>query len=490
MPAMCSVTVPASPPVVNAYYGNANGTTSLSTLIAAGATAHLTHLTYAFATSSSSNPCTGAPPSTIINSTDLHNLKTQNPNIKILISIGGESSGSIFTAALTPQNQNQTASSLATALANSCVATLIGSYPGYIDGIDVDWEYPSNTTDEQNFNLLLQAFRNALNTYAQNNGITEHLLLTAAVPPEQTQFGWLYMDFAGKTYPPAANTFVDFYNVEFYEYAYAGDGVTESNAPLTQINADIFGNPNYYGAAGLVPVGGMPVNKIAVGIPFYGVLFNSVTSGCQLGNPGTLDSSRPPYSSIQAVIGQSPSAWESCNGSTVITDTNGDAWSWNNQSDELYEYDNPTTIGQKASYASSNQLAGVFAWNLLDDTSTGTLLNSMPSIVTGYSDASGSVLVSGTSGLAYNKIKHTGSETFLITNHSSQTISGPIQFVLWEVQSGLTATNNSGFFNGSPYWTVSSNSLAPGAGISVTVTFSYTGSVTPTTTASVFSGAF
>src|SRR5580704_12214049 len=48
--------------IVNAYYGDANGTTPLSTLIAAGATSHLTDLTYAFATSDgNSNPCTGAP---------------------------------------------------------------------------------------------------------------------------------------------------------------------------------------------------------------------------------------------------------------------------------------------------------------------------------------------------------------------------------------------------------------------------------------------
>jgi GH18 family chitinase len=112
--------------VVNAYYGETQGTTTLSQLIATGATSHLTHLTYAFAQGTNSNPCTGSP--FAANASDVTALRSAG--VKVLISIGGESSGSAFTAAL----QNQTPAEFA----HSCVTTLASSFPGKFDGIDVD----------------------------------------------------------------------------------------------------------------------------------------------------------------------------------------------------------------------------------------------------------------------------------------------------------------------------------------------------------------
>ena len=462
--------------IVNAYYGDTPATTQLSSLISSGATSHLTHLTYAFAGSDgNSNPCTSAPAA--MNATDLKNLKAQNPNVKILISVGGENSGPVFTNAL-----KQSASTFA----SSCVNTLMGSFPGYVDGIDIDWEFPESGTDEQNFNALLAAFRTALDTYAQQNNITEHLLLTAAIGPEDTTNGWEFIDFTGATYAPGANSSVDFYNVEFYNYAYGPDGVTESDAPIHDINNDIFGNPNAYGAAGLIPVGGVPASKIVVGIPFYGVHYTGVTNGTQLGQPGTLDPSAngtPPYYQIVNIL--------SGGGYTNYSDTDGSAWSWNSSSGDFYEYDNGNTIGQKTTYAQSNQLGGIFAWNLQDDTTTGTLLSATPAPPTApYTNVTGSVSVTALTGMAYNRLKHTGSEVLSIMNTSGQTINGPIQLVLSGLPEGVTPTNNTGTFNGNPYWMVTANSITPGSAVEVTITLSYTGSFSITTTPTVYSGNF
>ena len=373
--------------VVAAYYGATPDTTTLGELISAGAAAHLTHLIYAFAESNSSNPCTGAP---LISSSDLASLQTlrsRYPSIKILVSVGGENSGAEFQAVVSD-----------TGFASQCVGYLMGdtSNGGFqFDGIDIDWETPGSTTDEQDFNALLKSFRTALNQYQTKHKISEHLLLTAAFSSEHTANGWLYIDFSGKTYPPGASTSVDFFNVEFYEYAYAGDGIAESNAPLYEIDADLYGNANIYGAdAGIITNAAVPANKIVLGIPFYGIHYTGVlghNAGATLGHAATLevdtndDAISYPYSMLMSEQGK---LYNDGNGSTDCGPSpepascdgiGASAWIWNSASSEgdFWDFDNAETIHEKAQYAQDHELAGLMTWNLMQDTHTGTLLSAM-----------------------------------------------------------------------------------------------------------------
>lgn len=92
-------------------------------------------------------------------------------------------------------------------------------------------------------------------------------------------------------------------------------------------------------------------------------------------------------------------------------------------------------------------------------------------------NVSGQVSVTS-SGLVYNRLHGTGTETVTITNTSASPIFAPIELVMSIVGTGVTAVNNTGNLTaaqgGDPYWTaLSSGSLAPGASVSVTVTFSY-----------------
>src|SRR5581483_2265940 len=398
----------SAPPlsVVNAYYGETQGTMTLSQLIASGATSHLTHLTYAFAQGTSSNPCTGSP--FAANASDVTALRSEG--VRVLISIGGENSGSQFSAALQSQTPAQ--------FAHSCVTTLASSFPGTFDGIDIGWEFPSSTTDESNLNLLLAAFRSELNTYATNKGLSK-AWLTAAVGPssEPSPFGWAYIDFTGsKTGTVGANSSVDFYNVEFYNYAYGtGSPDTQSNAPLGPIGGDIYGNPNQYAADGLnKPVaqggGGVPLNQIVLGIPFYGVHYTGVTSGSNLGSTGTMDppttfSGVPPYYYIEGLIQVQPTRFQSC--SAASGDPNyGSAWSWNSSTKNFWEYDDDVTITQKIQYAQSNTLGGVFAWNLQHDTVLASELNSLKSTAnTIFSDVTNMAPAYAPNGITYNRGK-------------------------------------------------------------------------------------
>jgi hypothetical protein len=117
--------------------------------------------------------------------------------------------------------------------------------------------------------------------------------------------------------------------------------------------------------------------------------------------------------------------------------------------------------------------------------------------VTGATSVPGtdaSRLVSVTSsGMVYNRIHGTGTETVTITNTSASPIFVPIELVLSIAGSGVSAVNNTGTLTaaqgGSPYWTaLSSGSLTPGASVTVPVTLSYGVGNFTTANAMVYSG--
>ncbi len=437
--AYASVTVPARPLIVNAYYGeayynNALSTTTLSQLIGAGATAHLTHLTYAFATwdnnTTPTNPCSAAP--AMMTASDIQHLKAQNPNIKILISVGGANSTAAFETAISNQG--------ADGFANACVNKLMSSFPaGYVDGIDIDWEYPTSS-DTQTYSNMMASFRSRLTSYATNNHISERLLLTAAIGPEKTQYGWEFIDLA------TVKNDVDFFNVEFYNYAYNSSPTTESNAPISDINYNLT-DPS----TGIETNGTVPGSQLVMGIPFYGVHWTNVaTGGCAIGGgTGTFDdpngpTGAPPYYYIVGQIAANLAAYQHCGNTTgVSTDSDGDAWSWNDTTPyDWYEYDNPATISQKitdAQSSQSGQLGGIFAWNLQDDTPAGTLLTAM-----GVATNLGGAMSVTSTGLIYNRFTRQGSYTATVKNVSGQTIGGAIQLMLSALSAGVTPANNTG----------------------------------------------
>ena len=98
----------------------------------------------------------------------------------------------------------------------------------------------------------------------------------------------------------------------------------------------------------------------------------------------------------------------------------------------------------------------------------------------------GSVSISST-GLIYNRVKKTGSETVTIKNTSGQALAGPLQLVLTGLSSGVTAVGPTGTWGGNPYWTATASSLGPGASVSLTVTLSYETGTNVSATPAVYS---
>ena len=96
-------------------------------------------------------------------------LRENNPDIKILLSVGGWSAGGFSLASRTEEGRKKMAQ---TGLA------LVEEYG--LDGIDIDWEYPgtsvagidSDPSDGENFILLLTALREALGGFESGKMVT------------------------------------------------------------------------------------------------------------------------------------------------------------------------------------------------------------------------------------------------------------------------------------------------------------------------------
>lgn len=112
-------------------------------------------------------------------------------------------------------------------------------------------------------------------------------------------------------------------------------------------------------------------------------------------------------------------------------------------------------------------------------------LNLAPAFV----DVSGSVSVAK-SGLALNRStgKYTGTVSF--TNTSGAAINGPLQFRLDGLNAGVTLDNRSGTQGGAPYISLPNPSIAPGATVTVAVTFTNPSRALIAYTAKLFSGTF
>lgn len=238
-------------------------------------------------------------------------LKKQNPSLQVLLSVGGWESGRFSEMAADEANR--------LAFAADC-ARVVDEFG--LDGIDIDWEYPTQSTagissspsDTENFTLLMRDLRQALGT--------DKALTLATVCSAQ------YMDF--KAFLP----YVDFVNIMAYDMG-GQDGHHASLYP-----SEHSGSMTSHEAVQAHIRAGVPPSKLVMGMPFYGkgregyrAYADSVAQG--------LTPQR--YAEHWDSIGQFP----------YLLDEAGRF---------VYAYENPRSISAKCRYILDNDLLGGMYW--------------------------------------------------------------------------------------------------------------------------------
>ncbi|EQL00399.1 chitinase [Ophiocordyceps sinensis CO18] len=241
------------------------------------------------------------------------------------------------------------------------------------DGIDVDWEYPADDTQAGNMVLLLQAVRDELDGYAAKSAPGHRFELSIAAPAGPDNYKKLHMADLGRV--------LDHINLMAYDFAGSWGNYSGHNANLyarqDNPNATPFNTDD--AVKGYIK-GGVPAEKIVLGMPIYGRSFQS-TDG--IGKPfngvgsGTWENGVWDYKAL-------PKA-----GAKIIYDDLSKAYySYDFGTKELISFDTPDIIKEKVSYLKGNGMGGSMFWEASADHKDGGSLISASRQALGGLDSS------------------------------------------------------------------------------------------------------
>ena len=256
-------------------------------------------------------------------------LKNSHPGLKVLLSVGGWGAGNFSEMAADPAHRK--------AFCQNCLAA-VTKYK--LDGIDLDWEYPtssaagisSSSADTQNFTLLLKDLRVALG---------DKYLITMASADNAG-----YVDFRN------AIDYLDFVNLMTYDMGkppYHNAGLYHSSKTKNSCDESV---AKHYQK-------GVPYRKMVLGIPFFGHGDGSAFSKDGIDyneiNPGS-------YSVLWDQTAQVPYL-ANATGTMVLS------------------YDDETSVGLKAEYVKQKGLLGAMYWNIEADDASWTLSKAIASVL-------------------------------------------------------------------------------------------------------------
>jgi len=274
-------------------------------------------------------------------------LRSANPDMKILYSIGGWNYSQGFPEG-EPRRFDTTVKD--PTRRKNFVDSSIKILDHYkLDGLDVDYEYPPYPEEAAGFASLLEELRAALDLHAHEKGLTNKLLLTVAAPCGDNRYKVLPIARMDKS--------VDFWGLMAYDFFVGVGRVANHQANLYSYGA----SPDYSGSTAVDYYHGQGVDysKMIFGIPLYGRSFagtdgfrqSCVGPGGESWEPGAVD-----YRSLPLP------------GLTVQVDTKAvAAYTYDANKKEFISFDNEVTAKIKGEYIKSKGLAGAMFWELSGD---------------------------------------------------------------------------------------------------------------------------
>ena len=294
---------------------------------------YLTHINYSFAhIKSDFESLDIKTPSRLQQIAD---LKKSNPSLKILLSVGGWGAGNFSEMAADDAHRKK--------FCENCLAA-VQKYN--LDGIDLDWEYPTSSSagisaskdDTKNFTKLLKDLREVLGN---------DLLITMASSSSAK-----YIDFRN------CIQYMDFVNIMTYDMGkppYHNAGLYPSAMTTRSCDESVTLHVN----------AGVPIQKIVLGIPFFGhngkeeVDFNEIN-----------------YTGYNI-------RWDDVAKVPYLVDASGTM---------VLTYDDETSVGLKADYVKTKGLRGAMYWNIEADDNNWTLSKAIASRLIGWEQPDNSFL--------------------------------------------------------------------------------------------------
>jgi len=317
----------------------------------------LTRINYAFSNIEAGRMVPGSP-ADAQNFALLRSLRNTNPNLTILVSVGGWLWSTNFSdMALTRESR--------TVFEDSVMQFLTRHD---LDGLDIDWEYPGlpgsghpfRAEDKQNFTSLVRELRERFDASARRG---RRLYLTIAMGASD--------EVLANTEMQKVQRYVDTVNLMTYDYYEPGsESITGNHSPLYADPAD----PKAASSADTVRAfqkAGVPAEKILLGVPFYGHEWGQVKDQnhglFQVGKavPGAYT----PFSVIDTTMLASGFTrhWD---------DASKVPYLYNPQQQIFVSYEDPESLKLKCQYIRAQKLAGIMFWEYSGD-SNGKLLQTI-----------------------------------------------------------------------------------------------------------------
>ncbi|HVK51268.1 MAG TPA: glycoside hydrolase family 18 protein [Pseudoxanthomonas sp.] len=276
-------------------------------------------------------------------------LREQNPQLKILLSIGGWGAGNFSEAAASEAARSRFADT---------AVELVRRHD--LDGLDIDWEYPTHPgpgishspADKHNFTLMLEAVRAKLDALEQVNPGREYLLTIAAADGEAAR---------GLEIERIAQI-LDWINLMTYDFYGSLTATTGHHAGLHRAAVAPVHSRTTEQAVDEFLKAGAPARKINIGAAFYGRTFADVAAG--------REGLQQPFAGDGGFV-----SWQEI--SEKYLDRNGfqrhwdeqaqAAWLWNPVSRRMISYEDPQALRAKAAFVRERGLGGIMYWEQRQD---------------------------------------------------------------------------------------------------------------------------
>ncbi|KAJ9688910.1 hypothetical protein PVL29_014525 [Vitis rotundifolia] len=279
-------------------------------------------------------------------------LHANNPLVKAFLSIGGGASNPYTFSNMAGDPDNRAA------FINSTID--VARKYGF-DGLDLDWEFPTNSQDMSNLAILYSEWHAAVKKEAHYSGQYK-LLLSSAVYFASDFF----LSDVPRSYPAdAIKKYVDFVSPMCFDYHGSWDtSVTGAHALLYDKASNI---STSYGISSWIEAG-VPPEKLVMGLPLYGRTWELKDQNKHgIGDPAV---GTGPGDGIMAYTNIVD--FNSEKGATEIYDEETVS-TYSYAGTNWIGYDGPISTENKVKFAWEQGLGGYFLWALGDDDKNWTL---------------------------------------------------------------------------------------------------------------------